>query len=445
MRLRHKWIFALFLLLVAVPPITAIETNNWPGPYIAGYEYKNGSVVDDYTTDSIVGTGRAAYNNGTIVTWTPKETGKINFTSSDGMIYRNSTFGSGLYRFDIYTTSSTGTRSAELTLASQSPTDLASSGTGNKYTVKIIYGATSSAYIYKTVAGAQTTLASNLVLPPSTLGRKQYQSVYFNSTASNNNINFTFSIKEGWNLTATTGIYSSGYIGAYAGFNVVFDNLSAEMPPGAGTPYQNGVNWTNATLTPLDGIHSGDTIVINDTTTRRHFTNPMHTAATTTLSSWDDNDWWIINGTASLHQGHLENITVATKSMVGAYDVWEQVNNTFGGNWTNKSGYLNILAPAGGAAPTADFACTPLAVVRNQTIACTDQSTNVPTSWLWWVPSDDTQHPLFTNSTEVTNQNPSFFPHYVGGYHGLCLTATNGAGSGSTCKSKYIWVQKPLV
>jgi PKD repeat protein len=93
------------------------------------------------------------------------------------------------------------------------------------------------------------------------------------------------------------------------------------------------------------------------------------------------------------------------------------------------------------SAPVAAFTGSPRAGVRNATITLTDASTNTPTSWLWWAPSTGT--PCHNNATlEVTNQNPAVFPRNFG-YCGICLTATNADGSGSTCKPNYLYIAQP--
>jgi hypothetical protein len=104
---------------------------------------------------------------------------------------------------------------------------------------------------------------------------------------------------------------------------------------------------------------------------------------------------------------------------------------------------VNISGAPAGAAPVAAFSCTPLTTVRNGTITCTDASTNTPTSWDWYSP-DSQQQVLFSGN--ITNQNPNFFPHKLGGYFSVNLIATNAFGTSTKASgSRYIWVQKPLV
>jgi hypothetical protein len=105
--------------------------------------------------------------------------------------------------------------------------------------------------------------------------------------------------------------------------------------------------------------------------------------------------------------------------------------------------YFEALPAAIPGTPVAAFSCTPLAVVRNQTITCTDQSTNIPTSWDWYSP-DAQQQVLFSGND--TRQNPQFFPHYLGGYFSVNLIATNAFGTSTKASGpQYIWVSKPWV
>jgi hypothetical protein len=104
--------------------------------------------------------------------------------------------------------------------------------------------------------------------------------------------------------------------------------------------------------------------------------------------------------------------------------------------------YFEPLPAAAGSAPVAAFSCTPIAGVRNATRTCTDASTNTPTSWAWWSPSSGVGCVL--NGSLPANQNPAVFPKNFS-YCGLCLTATNAFGSGSTCKANYLYTSQPWV
>jgi hypothetical protein len=97
--------------------------------------------------------------------------------------------------------------------------------------------------------------------------------------------------------------------------------------------------------------------VFNDTTTRRHYSIPIHTDHT----SWtyDYSIWSVFNSTANvtLADNSVENLTITnTGSLVDSYFVKLQVNNTYGGNDTTKSNYFRLNPPTGGgAAPVASL------------------------------------------------------------------------------------------
>jgi len=142
------------------------------------------------------------------------------------------------------------------------------------------------------------------------------------------------------------------------------------------------------------------------------------------------------------------NVTISESgASTGQYssitiDPQDNIHIAFGHN-NNLYYYFEPLPAAAGAAPVAAFSCTPLTTVRNGTITCTDASTNTPTSWDWYSP-DSQQQVLFSGN--ITNQNPNFFPHKLGGYFSVNLIATNAFGTSTKASgSRYIWVQKPLV
>ncbi len=77
--------------------------------------------------------------------------------------------------------------------------------------------------------------------------------------------------------------------------------------------------------------------------------------------------------------------------------------------------------------PVASFTWGPLSPSANSVTQLTDGSSNIPTSWAW------TSSPTAT-ITSSTSQNPTItFP--AAGTYTVCVTATNSAGSSSTCNS----------
>jgi len=88
------------------------------------------------------------------------------------------------------------------------------------------------------------------------------------------------------------------------------------------------------------------------------------------------------------------------------------------------------------AAPVANFVGNPTTVNVGGTVAFTDQSTNIPTSWAWSI----TPATGWTYSVgSASSQNPSV-NFTVAGQYTISLTATNAIGSDNETKTNYITV-----
>ena len=87
-------------------------------------------------------------------------------------------------------------------------------------------------------------------------------------------------------------------------------------------------------------------------------------------------------------------------------------------------------------APVADFTASPTSGTAPLTVAFTDESTNVPTEWLWDFGDGD-----LTNNTM---QNP-VHTYATAGTYNVTLTATNAAGSDDETKTGYIMVTTGVI
>ncbi|MBN1249222.1 MAG: PKD domain-containing protein, partial [Anaerolineae bacterium] len=85
--------------------------------------------------------------------------------------------------------------------------------------------------------------------------------------------------------------------------------------------------------------------------------------------------------------------------------------------------------PGGILAPVAHFSATPTSGEVPLTVSFTDQSTNMPTSWLW----------DFGDAITSTLQHPAH-SYITPGTYNVTLTATNAAGTDSEMKSNLITV-----
>lgn len=102
---------------------------------------------------------------------------------------------------------------------------------------------------------------------------------------------------------------------------------------------------------------------------------------------------------------------------------------------------LNLLGMGAGsptvAPPVADFVGTPTSGLIPLSVQFTDLSTNSPTAWAWTA-TGQAHGTVYTS----TQQNP-LIVFGVADTYNVSLTATNGGGSGSTTKVRYITASAP--
>ena len=110
------------------------------------------------------------------------------------------------------------------------------------------------------------------------------------------------------------------------------------------------------------------------------------------------------------------------------------------GNYTSNQGAVIGIKPPTTSAPVADFSASSTVTNVNSTIALSDLSTNIPSSWTWTItPSTFT----FVNGTS----NNSKFPEVMftaSGKYTIKLEATNSIGTGISTKTAYILVNPAI-
>ena len=136
----------------------------------------------------------------------------------------------------------------------------------------------------------------------------------------------------------------------------------------------------------------------------------------------DDYLWDFGDGTTSTLQNpsHIYNLA-------GFYDVSLSISNSGESDSLTRADYIEVLPPA----PTAAFSADVTAGLSPLDVSFTDQSLDLPTSWLWDFgngASSTLQHPMHTFST---------------GSYTITLTATNSTGSDSLVQTDLIVVQPP--
>jgi len=137
-----------------------------------------------------------------------------------------------------------------------------------------------------------------------------------------------------------------------------------------------------------------------------------------TPSSWY---WEFGDGSTSTEQNPAH-----TYMSAGFYTVNLTVTDTYGSHYVIQPDYIKVYSP-----PNAGFTSDVTSGKSPLSVTFTDQSTGVPTAWLW----------DFGDGTTSTEQNPTHTFSTTGTdtvTYTVNLTATNSAGSNTTSKTGYI-------
>ncbi|OFX24386.1 MAG: hypothetical protein A2033_12715 [Bacteroidetes bacterium GWA2_31_9] len=112
-------------------------------------------------------------------------------------------------------------------------------------------------------------------------------------------------------------------------------------------------------------------------------------------------------------------------------NTWHDFTSAWGVDLNLAISVIACTDGAAGTAPVANFSGTPTSVSEGGTVAFTDLSTNIPTSWSW----------AFAGGTPATSslQSPSIVYSTAGTYN-VSLTATNAYGNNLMTKTAYITV-----
>jgi hypothetical protein len=215
------------------------------------------------------------------------------------------------------------------------------------------------------------------------------------------------------------------------------DNLSAERDP--------VVAFTNATLTPLDGVTAPATITLNGTAT----------TGNSTLGHPDTCLWDFDDGATSWEASPAGwcNLT-HTYNSAGTYSPALIVNNSYGGNNTRMGGIIRILAAGGGGAPPiamfnltvgtgADLRYLGIggnnATHRNASLTLSDKSTGDAATVIdCWSTNLTGIRPLFMQNVSLAAAGSAVvFPKGAGSWGKICCRVVNGAGNDQWCGGKF--------
>lgn len=131
------------------------------------------------------------------------------------------------------------------------------------------------------------------------------------------------------------------------------------------------------------------------------------------------------------------DVTSGNNGAYSASSGWDKCTGIGSPNTTSLFNLLNnggSGGSGGSSIPVVAFTATTLIGSLPLTVTFTDESTNAPTSWIWY----------FGDGSIETTKNPIHIYTKAGTYD-VRLVATNSSGSGSLTKSSYITVTRAVV
>lgn len=182
--------------------------------------------------------------------------------------------------------------------------------------------------------------------------------------------------------------------------------------------------WT-ASFTPPDHEY-GPVVapVANFTGTPLSGIAPLNVSFTDTSTNYPTNWTWLFGaGNNSALQNPTHTYTAA-----GTYTVSHSATNAGGTNWTNRTAYITVTAPA----PKVKFATNVSSGFAPLAVKFTDQSTGSPTRWNWSF-GDGT----WFNTSVAAQKSPAHSYTDPGNYTAR-LIACNAAGCNTTAPGKLI-------
>ena len=134
-------------------------------------------------------------------------------------------------------------------------------------------------------------------------------------------------------------------------------------------------------------------------------------------------------------ENNVDNVEVVYVSnpVAGAYTITVDHDGTLNGG--SQAFSLIISGIDHEQPPTAEFIASPLVPAIGQTVAFTDQSSDLPTSWTWSFSGPG--NATYVGGTKANSQNPQVQFDAVGNYT-VELLATNINGSDTEIKTNYI-------
>jgi PKD repeat protein len=199
---------------------------------------------------------------------------------------------------------------------------------------------------------------------------------------------------------------------AYAAAGTYTVTLTVTNP--GGTDDEVKTDYITAYVAPVAAFSADVTEAATDATVT--FTDESTGVPTEWL--WDFGD-----DTTSTLQNPTHSYTAA-----GVYEVTLTVTNAAGTDAEVKADYIEVAVT-----PVAAFSATADAVPADTLVTFTDESTGVPTEWLW----------DFGDGSTSTLQNPTHEYDTAAGTYTVTLTVSNAGGEDTETKTEYITISGP--
>ena len=267
--------------------------------------------------------------------------------------------------------------------------------------------ATGGPWSFKTVSAVSAPVA-NFIAIPTTISAGG--SVQFTDQSTNSPTSWLWNFGDGATSASQNPSHTYNAVGIY--------NVSLTATNGTGPNTKTLSNYI--TVNAVTGSAPVANFIAIPTTISAGGSVQFTDQSTNSPTSWL---WNFGDGATSASQNPSH-----TYSTVGVYNVSLTATNGTGPNTKTVSNYITVNAVST-SAPIANFTAIPTTLTVGGSVQFTDQSTNIPTSWLW----------NFGDGATSTSQNPSHTYSTVGVYN-VSLTATNGTGPNTKTVSNYITV-----
>jgi PKD repeat protein len=195
----------------------------------------------------------------------------------------------------------------------------------------------------------------------------------------------------------------------------------------------NGRTWTHTNVITLDPGPSCSTPQNLNATNITDTSATLSWDAVGMADSYDYRYKATSSGTWTTNTTSSTSVSVSGLSPGTEYEF--QVRSLCPGSASSSYSSSFLFTTDSNLPPVADFTGTPTMISEGQSVAFTDTSTNIPTSWSWSFPGG--------NPSTSTSRDPAVVYNTAGVYN-VTLTAANANGEDTETKTNYITVTEVL-